>query len=243
LIDFSSSGTVAYCAAVLFCAYLVRGIAGFGSGLIAVPLLAFVAPITAVVPLVVCLDYLGSISQGLKNRTHIAGRELVWLWPFMLIGVGAGLYLLKNVPTGQLTVALGVFILVYAIYQLIAMPDFRVSRGAATYSGFFGGMVGALFGAGGPFYAMYFNMRGLEKTAFRATFATNYLIDGGVRLAAYALAGLLGHQLFGDMIVALPIAAAGLWIGGRIHTGLSQRVFVRMISALLIVSGSVLITR
>jgi len=44
---------------VLFFAYLVRGVAGFGSALIAVPLLALTLPLTIVVPLVVFLDYLG----------------------------------------------------------------------------------------------------------------------------------------------------------------------------------------
>ena len=74
-------------AAVLFIAYLVRGIAGFGSGLIAVPLLALLFPIQAVVPVVVLLDYLGSASQGLSNRRLIAWREQLplsrsqcWAW-------------------------------------------------------------------------------------------------------------------------------------------------------------------
>src|SRR5262249_44502311 len=49
-----------YSGLVLFLAYFVRGMAGFGSGLIAVPLLSLVSPVTAVVPLVVSLDYLGS---------------------------------------------------------------------------------------------------------------------------------------------------------------------------------------
>ena len=60
-----------YSGLVLFLAYFVRGTAGFGSGLIAVPLLSFVAPVTAVVPLVVSLDYLGSASQGIKNLGQI----------------------------------------------------------------------------------------------------------------------------------------------------------------------------
>ncbi len=57
---------------IIFSAYLVRGIAGFGSGLIAVPLLSLFFPVTQVVPLVVFLDYIGSASQGLKNRERIA---------------------------------------------------------------------------------------------------------------------------------------------------------------------------
>ena len=57
---------------MLFLAYFVRGMAGFGSGVIAVPLLSLVSPVTAVVPLVVSLDYFGSASQGIKNLGRIA---------------------------------------------------------------------------------------------------------------------------------------------------------------------------
>ena len=86
----------------MFLAYFVRGMAGFGSGLIAVPLLSLVSPVTAVVPLVVSLDYLGSASQGIKNLGQIAWREQLALVPFMLVGVGLGLYLLQAVPTAAL---------------------------------------------------------------------------------------------------------------------------------------------
>lgn len=221
----------------------MRGVAGFGSGLIAVPLLTLIAPITTVVPLIACLDYVGSISQGLKNRREIAWGEFVWLWPFMAVGIALGLYLLKNVPTQHLAKALGIFVLVYAVYQLISLPKFNVSRIAATYCGVLGGMVGTLFNSGGPFYVIYLTMRGLQKNAFRATFATNYLVDGGIRLAAYAFAGLVGATLFGDIVLALPLAVAGLWIGGRVHVSLPQRVFVRVISALLLVSGTLLLMK
>ena len=74
-------------ASVLFFAYLIRGIAGFGSALIAVPLLALTLPLTIVVPLVVFLDYLGSASQGMNNRECIQWKEIWPLLPFSVIGV------------------------------------------------------------------------------------------------------------------------------------------------------------
>jgi len=45
-----------YAAAVLLAAYFIRGIAGFGSGLVAVPLLALTFPLRQVVPLMLILD-------------------------------------------------------------------------------------------------------------------------------------------------------------------------------------------
>ena len=74
--------TAVYSAVVVFAAYLVRGIAGFGSGLIAVPLLTLISPVTAVVPVVVSLDYIGSASQSVRNLDDITWREQVVLFPF-----------------------------------------------------------------------------------------------------------------------------------------------------------------
>ncbi|HSL51291.1 MAG TPA: TSUP family transporter, partial [Candidatus Deferrimicrobiaceae bacterium] len=61
-----------YSGLVVLLAYWVRGMAGFGSGLIAVPLLTLMWPVTTVVPIVVALDYLGSASQGVKNVDRVA---------------------------------------------------------------------------------------------------------------------------------------------------------------------------
>ncbi|HEX4994689.1 MAG TPA: hypothetical protein VFX87_06960 [Methylomirabilota bacterium] len=64
-----------YSGLVVVLAYWVRGMAGFGSGLIAVPLLSLMWPVTLVVPIVVALDYLGSASQGIKSADQVAWGE------------------------------------------------------------------------------------------------------------------------------------------------------------------------
>jgi uncharacterized protein len=234
----------AVCSAlILLLAYWVRGVAGFGSGLIAVPLLSLLWPITVVVPLVVALDYLGSASQGVKNVERVAWREQLWLIPFMVVGVLAGLWVLRVMSTGVLARILGGFVIVYSIYQMLPLPELRGSRVAASYCGFLGGLVGTLFGTGGPFYVIYLSLRGLDRLAFRATFAMNFLIDGGVRLVAFAAAGLFGGQTLGYLLAAVPIAGLGLYVGGRIQTGLSPRAFTIVIRVLLLTSGLALVLK
>jgi uncharacterized membrane protein YfcA len=235
--------TTAYAGLVLFLAYLVRGVAGFGSGLIAVPLLTLVFPVPVVVPLIVSLDYIGSVSQGIQHRGHIAWKEQLRLVPFMLVGIGLGLLVLRTVPTVVLGKALGGFVMLYAMYQLLSLPSRRHSRCLATVCGILGGLVGTLFGTGGPFYVIYLNLRDLDKGIFRATFAANFLVDGGIRLAAYAIMGLLGLHILMNLCAALPIMGAGLYLGGRIHTGCSQTTFVRFISLLLLGSGVTLLLK
>ena len=43
---------------ILLCAYFIRGITGFGSGLIAIPLLAHFLPLSFVVPMVLVLSHI-----------------------------------------------------------------------------------------------------------------------------------------------------------------------------------------
>jgi uncharacterized membrane protein YfcA len=240
VIDLAQAAPAAF---VIFLAYVVRGVAGFGSGLIAVPVLSVSSPVTAVVPVVVALDYVGSGLQSVRNLGRVVWREQLTLLPFSLIGIAGGLVVLRGVSTTVLSRALGSFVIVYAVYQLLPLPPMRGSRVAAVACGLLGGLVGTLFGTGGPFYAIYFNLRGLDKSAFRATFATNFLIDGGVRLVGYAAAGLLGWTTLSWVGLALPLMAAGLYVGSRIHLGLSQQAFVRLVSLILLASGAALLVR
>lgn len=117
-------------ALVLVIAYIVRGIAGFGSGLIAIPVLTLMLPISIVVPLVVLLDYIASLSQGLKNRDDIRWKELLPLIPFSLAGVVVALFFLTKSDALILTKALGVFIILYAFYTLSGYtPKSGASKG------------------------------------------------------------------------------------------------------------------
>jgi uncharacterized membrane protein YfcA len=232
-----------YAALVVLLAYAVRGIAGFGSGLIAVPLLTMVAPVGTVVPVVVSLDYVGSAGQGVRHLGRVAWAEQLVLFPFTLIGMATGLLVLRGVSATLLSRVLGGFVIVYAIYQLLPLPPLRGSRRFAVVCGIMGGLVGTLFGTGGPFYAIYFNLRGLDKSAFRATFAANFMIDGGVRLIGYALAGLLSWMMLTWIALALPLVALGLYAGGRVHVSLSQRAFVRLVSVILVGAGLALLLR
>ena len=84
-------------------------------------------PVTVVVPVVVALDYLGSASQGVKNVERVAWREQLWLIPFMVVGVLVGLWALREMGTTLLARLLGGFVVLYAIYQMLPLPDLRGS--------------------------------------------------------------------------------------------------------------------
>lgn len=238
------AGQYFYALAILSGAYFVRGMAGFGSGLIAIPLLLLWLPLQAVVPLVVALDYLASASQGIQDRRAICWGEIWPLLPFAALGVAGAAYLMQAVDARWLLKGLAVFIILYALYSLLAKaPAAAHGRGWAVAAGGLGGLVGTLFGTGGPLYVAYLQMRRLDKTQFRATFAAIFLLDGANRLAAYFLSGLLTLEFFMQLALALPLMLVGIFLGGRVHGAISQEAFRRGIGILLLCSGAALLVR
>ncbi|HHC71568.1 MAG TPA: sulfite exporter TauE/SafE family protein [Thiotrichales bacterium] len=235
---------LALSAAIVSVAYLVRGIAGFGSGLIAIPLLALMMPLQVVVPLVVVLDYMASASHGVSQRSRILWREVVVLLPFAALGVLGALWVFQQVDEALLRHALGLFILLFAIYSFLSIESQRViSRRWAAPAGGLGGFIGTLFGTGGPFYVLYLRFRGLDKSAFRATFATIFLLDGAGRLAGYVASGFFTLDQLTLVAVALPVMVISLVMGGHIHTRMGQQTFQRAISLILVGSGLTLLMR
>jgi len=229
---------------ILLVAYFIRGIAGFGSGLIAIPLLALMLPVTLVVPVIGLLDYLASASHGTSHRRAIAWRDLLPLLPFTLLGVVAALYLLKTTDALVLRKVLGGFVSSYGLYSLLyAGPTRQGSRWWAAPAGGFGGLIGTLFGTGGPFYVIYLKLRGLDMVAFRATVATIFFIDGGARIVGYFVSGFYTSQTMFAFAVAIPVMVIALYAGGKVHTSISPRTFQRAIGMLLVVSGLSLLLR
>src|SRR5262245_22673766 len=103
-------------------AYVIFGIAGFGTALIAAPILAQVMPVSAIVPLLALLDCAAAIVNGVKLSDKIDRSEMVALVPLMVLGSLLGAYLLLIIPPRPMMLALGVFVAGYAVYALINPP-------------------------------------------------------------------------------------------------------------------------
>lgn len=226
---------------IIFVAYIVKGLSGFGSGLIAIPFLALLFPLKFIVPVFGLLSYSGTVMQSLQLRKQVIWSDLLPLIPFTLAGIGVAVWLLVNVDANLLVLALGLFILSYSIYLLLSLHTTPGSRRWAILAGSCGGLVGALFGTGGPFYVAYLKMRQLDKGAFRATIAMVFLIDGGTRMFAYASSGLFNAQVLLLVAFMFPVLLTAMYIGNHLHIKIEPRRFNQMISIMLLTSSIILI--
>jgi uncharacterized membrane protein YfcA len=223
----------------------VFGVTGFGASPITIPVLAQLMPLTVVLPLAAILDLGSALALGVHTRRQADRRELLTLVPFTLLGLGLGVTLLVRLPRPATLLALGLFVCGYAVYLVCHHETTaRLSRGWAAPAGFVGGVLGALFGIGGPPYVMYLAGRIAEPVTRRATISAMVVLSVGLRVAAFALAGLFGSRpVWIAAGCLLPVAWAGVWLGHRVHLRLAPTTTERVLAAVLFLTGAALILR
>jgi uncharacterized protein len=226
-------------AAILLAAYWIRGITGFGSGLVAVPLLALILPLQFVVPLVLLLDFTASLVIGGLHFKRVQWGEIGVLIPLGVVGVIIGTSLLVKLPAEPMLMALAVFVFIFAVRSMLNLHGEKpASRAWAVPAALTGGTVGALFGTGGPPYVIYLSHRIRDKGDLRATFSALFFFEGMTRIISFLVAGLLmTTEVWLAYIVALPLVLGALYLGGHMHVSLSQAQMTRLVGVLLLVSS------
>jgi uncharacterized membrane protein YfcA len=230
---------------VVFAGYLVFGVTGFGASPITIPVLAHLFPLTFVLPLAALLDLGSALALGFHTRRQADTRELLIVVPFTLIGLTLGVTLLVNLPGRASVLALGLFACAYAIHLMVRRgPARRLGRRWAAPAGLVGGVAGALFGMGGPPYVMYIAGRVADPAAQRATISQMVILNVGLRVAAFAVAGLLASRpLWNGVALLLPVAWLGVWVGHRVHVRVTPATAARVIGGVLLLTGVTLLLR
>lgn len=230
---------------VVLLAYFMFGVSGFGSSLIAVPLLSNFLPLRSAVMLALILDLISAVILSRKEKYHVRWDEIKPMLPFALFGIVAGAAMLSRVPSRPLFFVLGIFVTLIGLRYLLIRPGkSAISRRWSMLAGMAGGTASALFGTGGPAYMSYLAHRLTNRSELRATFSGLLALDGGLRVAVFIVTGLFFTSLdLRTLAVALPAMVLGLVLGHRTHKVLSNRHIKQLTAVLLLISGMSLLIR
>ncbi|MCL8338678.1 sulfite exporter TauE/SafE family protein [Pseudomonas mosselii] len=226
-------------------AYIVFGIAGFGTALVAGPVLIHFMPLSRIVPLLVLLDFVAAFGNLLPSRRDVVRGELLRLLPFMAVGCTLGVVFLLRLKSDVLLLLMGLFVTAYAVYGLaVKVRPANLSGAWAVLIGTVGGLFGALFGSGGFLYAIYLSARLEAKEQVRATQVALISCSTVVRLSLFLIAGVYADaSLLLLAACLLPVMFIGTWLGRRLTLRLSREAFVRLVTWLVLASGLALIGR
>jgi hypothetical protein len=223
----------------------VFGLTGFGSTVLALPLLVHLVPLKFAVPLLLLLDFVACIFLISRVPKGVRLDELAWLFPFMLAGIALGLTLLIRLPEAPLLATLGIFLLAYAVYGVTRRTGpVRLSRLWSAPIGLAAGMLGALFGTGGVLTALYVGARLDDKNELRATAAGAILINTSTRVVLFGASGLLTQDgMLTCVLFLLPSLIFGLLVGNRLHAAVPAAVVLRVVYVVLAAAGVSLLVR
>jgi uncharacterized membrane protein YfcA len=226
-------------------AYAIFAMAGFGAVFISAPALAQMMPVATVVPVLALVDCGAALFNGFKLGKKIAAVELALLIPLMVGGSYVGAKALLILPAKPMMIALGVFVICYALYALLVPHrGGPIARPWVLPIGALGGIFSGMFGSGGVIYAIYLTRRLSDKDAVRATQSALISLSTITRALIFWQAGVYAdtHTLL-FALACLPAMVLGTWLGHRIVLAMSREQFLRLIYGLLLVSGGALVLR
>lgn len=237
---------IAALAAAAFAGSVVFGITGFGAALVTVPLATHFVPLPFALALFVLMDLANAFRVGFENPRNAVRAEWTRMVPTILVGTVIGVTLLVNLPRAAATLALGIFVLLFALYSLLSSPAVQrvISPRWAYLAGLAGGITSTIFGAGGPPYAIYLSHRGLSKEQYRATMGFATLTSISLRTIAFLATGiLLDPKVWVYAVFVVPTGLAGIWAASHLFRRISRETLMRTVAFMLLASGASLVVR
>lgn len=243
---FSSPVEFLITCAVLVIAQIVYVVFGFGSGLIAVGVLALIFPeIKDVVVLLLLVNLPAELWVCWQARREIRWRPIAFLGVGIGVGIPIGAFILKQGDPQFILVILGWFLIAVGLIFL-KMPGggrFHPPTWAAPPAGLISGLLTGLFGTGGPPLIIWYHLTADSKSAFRGNLMTIFLLMTFVRVPSYVVGGLVTPVRLWSTLAVMPAVFLGAWLGHRLHIRLSEQAFRRLVSGLLIILGLVQVIR
>ena len=220
------------------------GLTGFGTGLSAMPFwLVAVPPVIAAQLAAAC----GALGQAQTIRTIWPAVRWRYVGHFILaglVGVPVGTLLLSVVPDRTFKLGVGVFLIVFCAYMLAARGKTLLRRRRPLGDiavGFSGGVMSGLAGLSGPLPTAWATLHDWPRDEKRALFQTFNLTILFAMLVSSAIAGHMSWEFARAMAIAIPGTVIGTRIGAALYLRLDVRGFDRIVLAVLLASGVVLV--
>lgn len=230
---------------VIFVAGIIQGLAGFGSALVAVPLLALLLPIETIVPLMILLGSVMAIVNLLHLRRSVRFKPVLALLAGYALGTPLGLVFLIHAPRAFVLGLLGLSITVYALASLAGrQPRAPWLREQRLALGTLSGALGSAFSTNGPPIILHVAAhREWGPDRQKALLSLFFLLSNLITLATFAVVGLISCDVLIWFLWSLPTLLAGTFAGVSMYRGLGEKDFRRLTFLIILTMGTVLMAR
>jgi len=225
-------------AAITALGMFVYAFAGFGSGLLCIPLLALRLEAETFVPAFLLCMFLINARLVYKARGHVQWAHVSWLLAGAALAAPLGVYLLKVVSTGTISVVVGALAISLGLMYLVGIKV-PIGSDRLTRLGLGGvsGMLAGMSSAGGPPVVIYALAREWPKDRFRGSLMAYFLCLAVFVIAMYVVGGYFTAEAMGYAASGfVPMVLAAV-LGSWLKTRTDEKRFRTLVLWLLILVG------
>jgi len=227
--------------AITLVAYILKGLTGFGPALIVVPFFTVAVGVEYALPASAIFDAIAGFILLSTVYKQISWKFCIPLMIAMAVGSFIGANAVFGVSPALIRILIGSFIFLFGVYLWTekgkssheSIPDLTTVSPGGAAAGFFGGISGGMIGMSGPIVAIYLKYF-FQKDFFRSQLIAIFLVENIVRTFIYIKGGLINFQNVNLLLYCLPALLIGLWLGHKLHLQISERLFNRVVSVILI---------
>lgn len=236
--------TIVSVAAAAFISGVIGGFAGLGSAIIMIAVLTFAVGIREAVPIVTLSLLIQAGPRVWSNRTLIDFGVVKWFILGALPAAVLGSMAFANLPAELLKTGLAIFLFLIVVYRHTPYGnDIPMTRRRFYLVGSGQGFLSALFGGAGAFGAPFFLSYGLRRGAFIGTMAAGLILNSLVKVVVYATYSLFDVQAIYIGLLLGTIMIAGGYLGGMFVQRVSDKWFVYIVEAVIVVAAISLLLR
>lgn len=226
-----------------FTAGLIRGFAGFGSGMIMVAVLLSLYPPVLAMPTVLFTELVLSLMLLPAVARHVRWSLILPIATAAAVVAPLGVWVLGLLNQDSARLLASAMILVFVVLAVLgSTAEAGVTRmavlGSGALSGFMGGVAGM---TGPPVVALLLRMK-LPPQAVRSTLIAYFVIVDGLLLFNFSLQGLGGFAFLElGILVLLPLLGGsllGAWLFPKASPRMYRNLALATVSAAAVISPS-----
>lgn len=237
---------------VIVLANIIQGITGFAGTILAMPASILLVGYPVAKPVLNVLGLLSGVYVFLGYKKYVNWAEFAKIVIFMAIGIFLGICLKQRFIGKEyiLYKALGVFVSFIAVQGLIKLLCTNTNNAKNEKKdvlSFFllplAGIVHGIFVSGGPLLIGYLTKRIKDKTVFRSTISTVWIVMNSIVLVDDIRNNFFSKGLCVTILIAVPLLFLGMMIGTILYKKMSQHLFMLITYVLLLISGGMLLIK
>ena len=225
-------------AIVLLLSGFVQGLVGFGSALVAVPLLSLFMNPKVVVPLTLVHGLLMNMYLSVRNRGNIQRKRVLPLFLSGALGIPFGAAILIILPSNALKVLMGIVISIFSLLLLFGI-SYRMKReGKALIPvGLASGILNGSVSMSGPPVILFLSNQNVKKAHFRANLVTYFFLLNIVTMIIFHATGILSEDILILSLILVPPLPVGILVGENLSHRVSEEWFRKIALILVMIAG------